>query len=172
MSSKCLFTTHMHISSQFMFTPNANTPKVHNFTIVRTVWSHKSGDELITLVRDKITFTTTDIPSTAWPACLNTVNRDLIAGAGGIDTICYDTSTACRLCRLEPLPYGRCCCLHPPMTLASGRESDVPACGPPASFSVHLASSAVTAAGSVHKSMGDNVVRMWVQSKRWCVDVT
>ena len=32
------------------------------------------------------------------------------------------------------------------MTLASG-ESDIPACGPPASFYVHLASSAVTAAG-------------------------
>ena len=45
-------------------------------------------------------------------------------------------------------------------------ESDVPACGPPASFSVHLASSAVTPAGSVHKSRGDNVVRMWVQLKR------
>ena len=29
-----------------------------------------------------------------------------------------------------------------------------PACGPPASFSVHLASSAVTPAGSVHKSQG------------------
>ena len=43
------------------------------------------------------------------------------------------------------------------------------ACGPPASFSVHLASSAVTPAGSVHKSRGDNVVRMWVQLKRWCV---
>ena len=45
-------------------------------------------------------------------------------------------------------------------------ESDVPACGPPASFSVHLASSAVTPAESVHKSRGDNVVRMWVQLKR------
>ena len=45
-------------------------------------------------------------------------------------------------------------------------ESDVPACGPPASFSVHLASSAVTPAGSVHKSRGDNVVRMWMQLKR------
>ena len=45
-------------------------------------------------------------------------------------------------------------------------ESDVPACGPLASFSVHLASSAVTPAGSVHKSRGDNVVRMWVQLKR------
>ena len=52
------------------------------------------------------------------------------------------------------------------MTLSSGGESDVPACGPPASFSVNLASSAVTPAGSVHKSMGDNVVCMWVQLKR------
>ena len=59
-----------------------------------------------------------------------------------------------------------CCCLPTPMTLASGGESDVPACGPPASFSVHLASSAVTPAGSVHQSRGDNVVRMWVQLKR------
>ena len=48
-------------------------------------------------------------------------------------------------------------------------ESDVPACGPLASFSVHLASSAVTPAGSVHKFRGDNVVRMWVQLKRLCV---
>ena len=54
------------------------------------------------------------------------------------------------------------------MALASG-GSDVPACGPPASFSVHLASSAVTPAGSVHKSRGDNVVHMWVQLKRLCV---
>ena len=54
---------------------------------------------------------------------------------------------------------GSCCCLSTHMTLASGGESDVPACGPPASFSVHLASSAVTTAGSVDKSRGDNVVR-------------
>ena len=53
------------------------------------------------------------------------------------------------------------------MTLVSG-ESDVPACGPPSSFSVHLASSVVTPAGSVHKSRGDIVVRMWVQLKK-CV---
>ena len=33
------------------------------------------------------------------------------------------------------------------MTLVSGGESDIPACGPPASFSVHLASNAVTPAG-------------------------
>ena len=53
------------------------------------------------------------------------------------------------------------------MTIASGRgESDVLVCGPPASFSVNLASSAVTPAGYVHKSTGDNVVRMWVQLKR------
>ena len=57
------------------------------------------------------------------------------------------------------------------MTLASGGsgESDVPACGLPASFSLHLASSAVTPAGFVHKSRGENVVRMWVQLKRLCV---
>ena len=53
-----------------------------------------------------------------------------------------------------------------PWPLLVGGESDVSACGPPASFSVHLASSAVTPAGSVHKSRGDNVVRMWVQLKR------
>ena len=43
------------------------------------------------------------------------------------------------------------------MTLASGGgggESDLPVCGPPASFSAHLASSAVTPAESVHKSRG------------------
>ena len=42
------------------------------------------------------------------------------------------------------------------MTLASG-EPYLPACGPPASFSVNLASSsALTPVGSVHKSRGDN----------------
>ena len=65
------------------------------------------------------------------------------------------------------------CCLPTPMTLASGGGGLVgggsPPCGPPASFSVHLASSAVTPAGSVHKSRDDNVVSMWVQLKRWCV---
>ena len=49
------------------------------------------------------------------------------------------------------------------MTLANGGgESDLPVCGPPASFSVHLASSAVTPVGSVHKSRGVNVVRVIV----------
>ena len=36
-------------------------------------------------------------------------------------------------------------------------------------LSFHLASSSITPAGSVHKSRGDSVVRMWVQLKRWCV---
>ena len=47
------------------------------------------------------------------------------------------------------------------MTLASGGggQPEVPANGPPAS-------SAVTPAGSVHKSRGGNVVRMWKQLKR------
>ena len=50
-----------------------------------------------------------------------------------------------------------CCCLPTPMTLASGGSPIIPACGPPVSFYVHLASSAVTPSGSVHKSRGDNV---------------
>ena len=62
-----------------------------------------------------------------------------------------------------------CCCLSTPLTLASGGVSGLPACGPPASFFIHLACSAITPAGSVHKSRCDNVVRMWVQLKRWCV---
>ena len=40
---------------------------------------------------------------------------------------------------------------------SGGERSDLPACGLPASFSVHLASSVITPAGSVHKSKGDNV---------------
>ena len=48
-------------------------------------------------------------------------------------------------------------------------ESDHPAFGPPASLSFHLASSSITPAGSVPKSRGDCVVRMWVKLKRWCV---
>ena len=48
-------------------------------------------------------------------------------------------------------------------------ESDHPAFGSPASISIHRASSSITPAGSVHKSRGDSVVRMWVQLKIWCV---
>ena len=58
------------------------------------------------------------------------------------------------------------------MTLASGGESDVPACGLPASFSVHLASSAVTPAGSVHKSRGAYVGAVEEMMCVVCVDVT
>ena len=53
-------------------TPKANTPKVHNFTTVRADRLHKAGGGLITLIRDNITLTTTDIPST-----INTHNTEL-----------------------------------------------------------------------------------------------
>ena len=42
------------------------------------------------------------------------------------------------------------CCLPTPLTIASGS---------PACFSIHLASSSITAARSVRKSRGDNVVQ-------------
>ena len=53
-------------------TPKAKTPKIHNFTSVRTDGLHGAGGGLITLVGDNITFTTTDIPST-----INTHNIEL-----------------------------------------------------------------------------------------------
>ena len=53
-------------------TPKAKTPKIHNFTSVRTDRLHKAGGGLITLIRDNITFTTTAIPST-----INTHNLEL-----------------------------------------------------------------------------------------------
>ena len=55
------------------------------------------------------------------------------------------------------------------MPLASGGESDFPACGPPASFSVHLDSSAVIPAWSVHKSRGG--VYVGAVEEMMCVDV-
>ena len=45
-------------------TPKAKTPKIHNFTAVRTDRLYKAGGGLIALIRDNITFTTTGIPST------------------------------------------------------------------------------------------------------------
>ena len=54
------------------------------------------------------------------------------------------------------------------LLLSTNSHDLLPACGPPASFSVHMASSAVTPVGFVHKSRGDNVVRMWMQLKRLC----
>ena len=53
-------------------TPKAKTPKLHNFTAVRTDRLHKAGGGLVTLIRDNITFTTKDIPST-----INTHNTEL-----------------------------------------------------------------------------------------------
>ena len=50
-------------------------------------------------------------------------------------------------------------------------QSDVPAFGPPANLSTHLAIISIIPAGSVHKSRGDSVVRMWVQLKRLCVSL-
>ena len=44
--------------------PKAKTPKIHNFTTVRTDRLHKAGGGLIILISYNITFTTTDIPST------------------------------------------------------------------------------------------------------------
>ena len=59
------------------------------------------------------------------------------------------------------------------MTLDNGGGvSDLPACGPPASFTVLLASRALTAAGSVHKSRGDNVGALEEMMCVACVSVT
>ena len=55
-----------------------------------------------------------------------------------------------------------CCCLPSPFDPCLWGESYHLAFGPPAS-------SSITPAGSVHTSRGDNVVRMWVLLKRWCV---
>ena len=47
-------------------TPKTKTHKVHNFATVRTDRLHKAGGGLTALIRDNITFTTTDIPSTMY----------------------------------------------------------------------------------------------------------
>ena len=77
MSSNFFFTTHIQISDiitiqETKLTPKAKTPKLHNFTTVRTDRLHKSGCVLITVVRDNITLTTTDIRSN-----INTHNTEL-----------------------------------------------------------------------------------------------
>ena len=56
-------------------TPKTKTPKLHNFPTVRTDRLHKAGGGFITLIRDNITLTTTDIPST-----INTHNTELQMG--------------------------------------------------------------------------------------------
>ena len=48
-------------------------------------------------------------------------------------------------------------------------ESNLATSGPPASFTVHLAISAVSLVGSLHKSRGDNMVCIWMQLMRCCV---
>ena len=53
-------------------TPISNTPRVHNFTTMCADRLHTSGGGLITLIRDNITCTTTDTPST-----INTHNTEL-----------------------------------------------------------------------------------------------
>ena len=65
-------TCRHHHSSGNQAHPKAKTPKIHNFTSVRTDGLHGAGGGLITLVGDNITFTTTDIPST-----INTHNIEL-----------------------------------------------------------------------------------------------
>ena len=67
---------------------------------------------------------------------------------------------------VEMLNSGGCCCLPTPLTLVCGGHSVHPASGPPVNLSLHLASRSTIPTGSVHKSMGDNVVRLWVQLKR------
>ena len=54
-------------------TPKAKTPKIHNFTSVRTDRLHKAGS--LHSLEDNITFTTTDIPST-----INTDSESILNG--------------------------------------------------------------------------------------------
>ena len=66
--------THAYIITiqEIKLTHKANTPKVHNFTTVRADRLHNAGGGLIPLIRENITFTTTEIPST-----INTHNTEL-----------------------------------------------------------------------------------------------
>ena len=68
----------------------------------------------------------------------------------------------------HPTRFPVCCCLPTPTTLASGGIR----CSRFWSTSqliYPLAISSIIPAGSVHKSRGDSVVRMWVKLKRLCV---
>ena len=58
-----IYNTHEDIITiqEIKLAPKTNTPKVHNFTTVRTNILHESGGGLITLIRDNITFITTGI---------------------------------------------------------------------------------------------------------------
>ena len=57
-------------------------------------------------------------------------------------------------------------------SLVCGGESYRPASGPPASLSLHLASSSTIPAGSVNISRGDNVGAVEEMMCVVCVDVT
>ena len=61
------------------------------------------------------------------------------------------------ICLCIPVYVHCCCCLPTPFDPCLWAESDHLAFGPPASLSLHLASSYITPAGSVHKSRGENV---------------
>ena len=73
------------------------------------------------------------------------------------------------LCPCIPVYVHCCCCLPTPFDPCLWGESDHPAFGPLTGVSLHLGSSSITPAGSVHKSRGDNAVRMWVPLKRSCL---
>ena len=53
--------THADLITVQETTPKSKTPKVYNFTTMRTDRLHKAGDGLISLIRDNITFATTDL---------------------------------------------------------------------------------------------------------------
>ena len=65
-SSNCLF-THTHADNiitiqETKLIPKANTPKIHNFTTVRTDRWHRAGGGLFTLFSNTIIVTTTRAP--------------------------------------------------------------------------------------------------------------
>ena len=61
-----IHTTHADVTTiqETKLASKAKTPKVHQFTTLRTDRFQKVGDGLNKPIRDNITFTTTDIPST------------------------------------------------------------------------------------------------------------
>ena len=59
-------------------------------------------------------------------------------------------------------------CLPTPLALVCGGSPIIPLLVHQLAY-LHLASNSITPIGSVPKSRGDNVVRMWVKLKRWCV---
>ena len=102
----------------------------------------------------------------AWPACTKTVNQAPIAGGrrdGHKLPDRGDSYTTCMLCLLDPCEHGVVVYPLQWLLLVEGFRSS--RCGPPVSFSLHLASSSITPAGSVHKSR----CVCGCGLKRWCV---